>query len=62
MKNPRSGDLSVAFNAIRAAQVEHEFSYHGWDVKTSGNPLSHLIMRGGVDLNGRPLPNYYSST
>jgi len=59
MKNPRSGALSVAFNAIRAAQVEHEFSYHGWDVTTSGNPLAHLVMRGGVDLNGKPLPNYY---
>ena len=59
MKNPRSGDLSVAFNAIRAAQVRHEFSYHGWDVQTSGNPLAHLVMRGATDLNGKPLPNYY---
>jgi 3-deoxy-7-phosphoheptulonate synthase len=59
MKNPRSGDLSVAFNAIRAAQVQHEFSYHGWDVTTSGNPLAHLVLRGGVDLNNRPMPNYY---
>ncbi len=59
MKNPRCGDLSVAFNAIRAAQVQHEFSYHGWDVKTTGNPFAHLVMRGAADLIGRPLPNYY---
>ena len=59
MKNPRSGDLTVAFNAIRAAQLQHEFSYHGWDVQTSGNPLAHLVMRGATDLNGKPLPNYY---
>jgi len=59
MKNPRCGDLTVAFNAIRAAQLQHEFSYHGWDVQTSGNPLAHLVLRGAADLNGRPLPNYY---
>jgi 3-deoxy-7-phosphoheptulonate synthase len=59
MKNPRSGDLAVAFNAIRAAQLRHEFSYHGWDVQTGGNPLAHLVLRGATDLNGKPLPNYY---
>lgn len=59
MKNPRCGDLTVAFNAIRAAQLQHEFSYHGWDVRTSGNPLAHLVMRGAADCTGRPLPNYY---
>jgi 3-deoxy-7-phosphoheptulonate synthase len=59
MKNPRSGDLAVAFNAIRAAQLRHEFSYHGWDVQTSGNPLAHLVLRGAVDQSGRVLPNYY---
>jgi 3-deoxy-7-phosphoheptulonate synthase len=59
MKNPRCGDLTVAFNAIRAAQLQHEFSYHGWDVRTSGNPLAHLVLRGATDLGGRPLPNYY---
>jgi 3-deoxy-7-phosphoheptulonate synthase len=59
MKNPRSGDLTVAFNAIRAAQLQHEFSYHGWDVQTSGNPLAHLVLRGAADQSGRVLPNYY---
>jgi len=59
MKNPRCGDLTVAFNAIRAAQLQHEFSYHGWDVQTSGNPLAHLVLRGAADTSGRTLPNYY---
>jgi 3-deoxy-7-phosphoheptulonate synthase len=59
MKNPRCGDLTVAFNAIRAAQLQHEFSYHGWDVQTSGNPLAHLVLRGATDHAGRSLPNYY---
>jgi 3-deoxy-7-phosphoheptulonate synthase len=59
MKNPRSGELAVAFNAIRAAQMTHEFSYHGWDVRTDGNPLAHLVLRGSTDHGGKPAPNYH---
>ena len=59
MKNPRSGELAVAFNAIRAAQMTHEFSYHGWDVRTDGNPCAHLVLRGSTDQNGKPVPNYH---
>jgi 3-deoxy-7-phosphoheptulonate synthase len=59
MKNSRSGELAVAFNAIRAAQMTHEFSYHGWDVRTDGNPLAHLVLRGSSDASGKPVPNYH---
>lgn len=59
MKNPMSGDLSVMFNSIRAAQQSHDFIYNGYEVKTSGNPLAHAIMRGSVDKKGAHIQNYH---
>jgi 3-deoxy-7-phosphoheptulonate synthase len=59
MKNPTSGDVSVMLNSIKAAQLEHTFVYNGWEVKTSGNPLCHAILRGAVDSYGRNVPNYH---
>lgn len=59
MKNPTSGDLSVMFNSIIAAQKSHSFIYNGWEVETAGNPLAHAILRGAVDANGRNIPNYH---
>lgn len=59
MKNPTSGDLSVMMNAIKAAHHSHEFIYRGWDVTTSGNPMSHAILRGYVNKHGQNMPNYH---
>ncbi len=59
MKNPTSGDLSVMFNSIRAAQQSHDFLYNGYEVQTSGNPLAHAIMRGSVDKRGLHIQNYH---
>ena len=59
MKNPTSGDLSVMFNSIYAAQSSHTFLYRGWEVRTSGNPLTHDILRGYVNKHGESLPNYH---
>ena len=59
MKNPTSGDLSVMLNSIQAAQSGHTFLYRGWDVSTTGNPLAHAILRGGVDKYGTCVPNYH---
>lgn len=59
MKNPTSGDLEVMLNSVQAAQAPHIFSYNGWEVKTSGNSLTHTILRGAVDLYGRSIPNYH---
>lgn len=59
MKNPTSGDITVMLNSIQAAQAGHTFIYRGWEVKTSGNPLTHAIMRGSVDQHGRNYPNYH---
>ncbi|MBO5938847.1 MAG: 3-deoxy-7-phosphoheptulonate synthase [Clostridia bacterium] len=59
MKNPTSGDLSVMLNSITAAQHSHTFLYRGWECVSTGNPLAHAILRGGVDQRGEPLPNYH---
>lgn len=59
MKNPTGGDLGVMLNAINAAQLSHEFSYNGWEVRTSGNPLAHAVLRGSIDSYGNSLPNYH---
>lgn len=59
MKNPTSGDFSVMLNSVYAAQHAHSFIYRGWEVKTSGNPLAHTILRGAVNKYGRSLSNYH---
>lgn len=59
MKNPTSGDFSVMLNSCIAAQGRHTFLYRGWEVKTSGNPLSHCILRGAVNKHGQSIPNYH---
>lgn len=59
MKNPTSGDLSVMMNAIYAGQQSHTFCYRNWEVRSAGNPLTHAILRGYVDQNGRSYPNYH---
>ena len=59
MKNPTSGDIANMFNAIQAAQSSHVFIYNGWEVSTSGNPMTHAILRGAVDPYGRCIPNYH---
>ncbi len=51
LKNPTSGNLEVAINSVISAQSPHVFALHGRQVETSGNPLAHLILRGG---GGKP--------
>ncbi len=59
MKNPTGGDLSVMMNAITAAQHSHTFIYRGWEVESSGNPLTHAILRGYQTTDGRNVSNYH---
>lgn len=59
MKNPTSGDLTVMFNSIYAAQAKHSYIYQGYEVQTSGNPLAHAVMRGSVNKHGESIPNYH---
>lgn len=59
MKNPTSGDLTVMLNSVYAAQHAHTFTYRGWEVKTSGNPLAHTVLRGSINQYGRSFSNYH---
>ncbi len=59
MKNPTSGDISVMMNSITAAQHCHTFIYHGWEVRSHGNPYAHAILRGSVNKHGQSFPNYH---
>jgi 3-deoxy-7-phosphoheptulonate synthase len=59
MKNPTSGELEVALNSIQASQASQVFNYNGWEVKTTGNPLTHAVLRGGVDHFKLAVPNYH---
>lgn len=59
MKNPTSGDFSVMFNAITAAQHKHTFIYRGWEAHSQGNPYAHAILRGYTNKHAQSLPNYH---
>ena len=59
MKNPTSGDIQVTLNSIQASQTPHTFIYNRWEVKTSGNPLTHAVLRGAVNHLGLAVPNYH---
>lgn len=59
MKNPTSGDLSVMMNSIYAAQQAHQFTFRGFEVETSGNPLAHAVLRGAVSKHGNSTQNYH---
>ncbi len=59
MKNPTSGNLNVMFNGIYAAQNKQSFLFLGKEVETTGNPLSHAILRGAINEYGKNIPNYY---
>ena len=59
MKNPMSGDMSVMLNSVYAAQHPHSFIYRGWEVTTTGNALTHTVLRGAVNKHGNNVPNYH---
>lgn len=59
MKNPTSGDYSVMLNSVYAAQHPHHFVFRGYEVDTSGNPLTHVVLRGAVNKRGIGIPNYH---
>ena len=49
----------VMLNSVIAAQGSHTFIYRNWEVKTTGNPLTHTILRGAVNKHGNAIPNYH---
>ncbi|MDR2182631.1 MAG: 3-deoxy-7-phosphoheptulonate synthase [Clostridiales bacterium] len=55
MKNPLSGDLRGMANAVAAARAPHSFIFGGHMVQSTGNPLAHGVLRGGITT-----PNYHA--
>lgn len=58
-KNGTEGNLRIAIDAIRASRTPHHFlsvtkTGHSAIVETTGNPMCHIILRGGKE------PNYSS--
>ncbi len=62
MKNPMSGNIPALMNSIFAAQSPQVFKYRNYQVRSSGNPYAHAILRGGVDGNGADVPNFHYET
>ena len=59
MKNPTSGGYEIMLNSVHAASHPHTFIYRGSEVNTSGNPLTHTVLRGAVNKKGQCIPNYH---
>jgi len=51
IKNPISGNLVSVSNAVNAAKMPHEFFNNRYFVQSSGNPLAHIVLRGGETPN-----------
>ncbi len=62
IKNPMSGSIPVLLNSIYAAQSAQIFKYHNAQVRTTGNPYAHAVLRGRVDNYGNDIPNYHYET
>lgn len=58
IKNPMSGHLMGMLNSISVAQLPNELIYNGYQVKTSGNPYAHAVLRGRIDTEGALHSNY----
>jgi 3-deoxy-7-phosphoheptulonate synthase len=55
-KNRTDGDLRIAINAIESARGAHSFLGIDQDgqtaiIRTTGNPLTHVVLRGGAKPN-----------
>ena len=59
MKNPTAGGYEVMLNSVHAASHPHTFIYRGAEVNTTGNPLTHCVLRGAVNKKGQCIPNYH---
>lgn len=40
-------------------QHPHHFVYRGYEVETTGNPLTHVVLRGAVNKHGNSTQNYH---
>jgi len=55
VKNPTSGLIPPGVESVYACQQPQTFPLDGYEVESSGNPLAHLIVRGGSETG----PNYH---
>ena len=62
MKNPMDGNLLTVINSVYATQRSQIFKYGNYQVRSSGNPFAHVILRGGVNCAGVDVPNYHYDT
>ena len=46
-------------NSVYAVQHPHHFTFAGYEVRTTGNPLAHTILRGAVSKHGNSTQNYH---
>lgn len=46
LKNPTHGNMAIAANSVKAAQVSHVAVFDGQQLETSGNLYAHLVLRG----------------
>jgi len=51
IKNPTSGDIKLAVNALVSASSPNSFYAEGVEYISSGNSFAHLILRGGKKPN-----------
>jgi 3-deoxy-7-phosphoheptulonate synthase len=51
VKNPTSGDISTGINSVLAAQSPNYLAVSANQLKTTGNPYAHLVLRGGGKAN-----------
>ncbi len=47
VKNPTSGDILTGVNSVQACQSPNYLAMFGSQLKTTGNPYAHLVLRGG---------------
>ena len=47
VKNPTSGSIPIGINSVLACQTPNFMAVAENQVKTSGNPCAHLVLRGG---------------
>ncbi len=59
MKNPTGGGYEIMLNSVYAASHPHMFIYRGAEVSTTGNELTHTVLRGSVNKKGQCIPNYH---
>ena len=57
LKNSLNGNIDNALNNIISTRMSNHCIFNGFEIKTEGNRLSHLILRGYQNENGEHFQN-----